>query len=1465
MSKKYFRLLFAVLFLAVWGQGNAAFKDIKVDLTNGNLLESDEISAKSSVKFGIQIADDGTAKRVAADSSDANIVVSGQYHSDEHGWGNFSSTVKVEGPVKISMGTCAWGGDVKVTDANGTEIVKFTSNNGQCYHNNKAENIASAYYNGEPATLTISGGNYTPYIAVESVDPSQIPTANEITFDLGGQTPDGKLPEAAKVEAGKDYTLPLNRTLYIAGKTLTGWSDGSTVYKPGEKIVPEKSMTFTPVFADNTVALDDRKGNVTLMFDFQRVNGAPTLSEQNTIGIYVTQVDVNGEVIDVKLDFDTNNGGKLANGSWTDWAQMNSGTKFIVPSCKGAEITIEAYNNLSTTSIGGKTNYEPGKTVTVKITDPAETAEIIIGGDGSYYRYIAVALPVATPKDVTATWDFSDKAVMDAIVALSGSEGTVSAVENNGVMLTVVSNGTSFRNNGNNIQIRKGAEFRVPVKTSEDIVTVRPYPGYSYFCFNNGDEIQNTQANENETVNYKAKNADVERGYVSVISTNDNNYFYGLSVLQKAPKQLLVLDNAAATATFPFSDGTDGQKANVSNADYFLGSKVNYGGHLAVYDANSGQTRFQPNTQDIEASDDNAISFIITPKFGLSFTPTKVAVKTTRFGTDMGLLDIAWMNPDGTKVALATEVKPQRNNASPNVSDLSYEVSGATPGEGACGLVINLYSLSTNKQIGFADIVIEGTLSGTEKEVPMLASFKANGVEYAADEVFEADNGNYVTTIEVASKEPMISAANPVTDVTPAGGEVGEITYEGDDTKCVATIPVRLGEITINYIANFVRKPFFLLTYYDTDAATVLGTQSVEKDETIKQFDVDFTTAQAKEGYKVRGWFAAPELGRKISLDDVITRDLALYAVASEIEESSTHRKYTFDLTQEYFYPEDHEAFNVEGTGHYYNNHGWAFENGDKIQVLVGPKATVALGVCRYGHSGNYVVTDPDGNPVEATIPTMSPDEVDGDIFAFNYEGKPGLLTLAIECSGQIYLHNVKITNTSEVNYEKDGSWMFVKQGDARSLLDVLEAANTINASKDAERLYVFIPDGVYDLEQICLTPLSGHNISLIGQSMAGTIIKNAPLTKNEGIGKTATILNTGSNNYMQDLTLQNAMQYYEAMSAGQGAGRAVVLQDKGTNTICKNVTMLSYQDTYYTNNPNGKYYWETSDIHGTVDFICGEGTLFMEKSTLTVEMRNADGKGECTLTAPSTSAGKAHGYVFSNCTIQNHAEKYNFGRAWSNEPRCAYINTTFSDDKLNSARWTAGGMNVAAKAFVEFNSKDANGNVVSPASHVMTFTKGNDSNTMETILTADQAADYAVEKVFTDWAPATLTVQVAAPAAELKDGKITWTPSEDAVAYAIFNKEGELLTITTENSYNLPKADNDVFVIRAANKMGGLGEGAEISATSGLENIEAAEIISSVYYNVQGMKVDSNYKGLVIRVDTLCDGSTVTTKTVNR
>ena len=121
---------------------------------------------------------------VAADDASAAIVVSGKFHSNEHGWGNFSSTVTVEGPVRISMGTCAWGGDVTVKNADGETVATFNTNTGACYHNDKTGNIASAVYKGNASTLTIAGGSYTPYIAVEKVDPSELLDEYEVSFGL---------------------------------------------------------------------------------------------------------------------------------------------------------------------------------------------------------------------------------------------------------------------------------------------------------------------------------------------------------------------------------------------------------------------------------------------------------------------------------------------------------------------------------------------------------------------------------------------------------------------------------------------------------------------------------------------------------------------------------------------------------------------------------------------------------------------------------------------------------------------------------------------------------------------------------------------------------------------------------------------------------------------------------------------------------------------------------------------------------------------------------------------------------------------------------------------------------------------------------------------------------------------------------------------------------------------------------
>ena len=167
------------------------------------------------------------------------------------------------------MGTCAWGGDVTIKDAGGNVVGSFNTNNGTCYHQNKTDNIASTIYKGEATTLTISGGNYTPYIAVEAVDPGSLVESKTATFSLGNDADCGVAPAAITADEGTAITIPGNFTVYKEGYTLTGWTDGSNTVALGAEYTLSDNVTLTPVFTQNSKTLADRTEAVTLTWDFQ--------------------------------------------------------------------------------------------------------------------------------------------------------------------------------------------------------------------------------------------------------------------------------------------------------------------------------------------------------------------------------------------------------------------------------------------------------------------------------------------------------------------------------------------------------------------------------------------------------------------------------------------------------------------------------------------------------------------------------------------------------------------------------------------------------------------------------------------------------------------------------------------------------------------------------------------------------------------------------------------------------------------------------------------------------------------------------------------------------------------------------------------------------------------------------------------------------------------------------------------
>ena len=655
-------------------------------------------------------------------------------------------------------------------------------------------------------------------------------------------------------------------------------------------------------------------------------------------------------------------------------------------------------------------------------------------------------------------------------------------------------------------------------------------------------------------------------------------------------------------------------------------------------------------------------------------------------------------------------------------SEYSFDITGATVAEGQCGLKLNLYSLDPGKTVGFCDIIIEGTLSGTEKDLPILASFKINATEYAADELFEADGTDMVGTFELSKTDTMVSESNPLTDITAASGEIGTVTYESTETSCKVTIPMTAGETAINYILNIVQKPDFTLTYIGLDGSTV-GTQTVEKDAAIGSFDVDIESVRgAQEGYKARGWFKQDYVGEKYQTSTVITADTKLYAIETEIEVPSDSKKYTFDLTDQFFYDEDHEGFNSVGNGYWHDKqHGWAFQNGDKIELLVGKKASITLSLCQY--SSETPINASNGATIEnAKV------ETDGGMQSIEYEGEEGTLTLTF--NGTAYVHSITVLNTTTTNYIREGNTFTVFAGDASSFLDALDAANAVPGT---DLVTINLPNGTYDLGQKTLTTIGRDNITIKGESQDEVVIKNRPTA--EGIGVTATLLNTSKYLMLENLTLKNDYPYYDPSTgkASSDAGRAVCLQDKGNYTVCKNVTMLSYQDTYYSNNSNGQFYFVDCEIHGLVDYVCGGGDVFFDKVLFYNESREmTEGVGDVTIAAPN--GAKKYGYVMQNCTVDTHSRTFNWGRSWGAPSYLRWLNTTLKQpEKLATDRFTVKGMNSAADGFYEYNTMDESGNSISPASKVIKFTHSNGDKEYETIIDAEEAEKYTKEKVFED------------------------------------------------------------------------------------------------------------------------------------
>lgn len=1485
---KFKLLRFLCLVTALFGMTlNVAaddFKDFAVDLrdANGGILTSDEASTSQTVTFGLAV-NEGVVSRVAADDANAVAVITGKT-GNNHGLQNFSATVPVSGSVKITMSTCSWGGSVSVKNAAVTEVASFTTKKGEggsgCYKGNGKddENIISEKYVGEATTLTISGGGYVGYFAVEAVSAS----AATVSYSLGDVACEGTIvPTGGTYAVGDEYTIPaMNFTLYKVGYTLTGWTDGTKTYANGEKVTLTGDLALTPVFTENTVTLADRTEPVTLKYNFRRDAGAPTVAYQNATGIWVAQATIGDKVIDVKADFDTNNGGKFANGNWNDWAQLNGGTKWTIPSCKGATVSMEAYSDITTTTIDGQSDYTQGKTISYEIAGAAESVDVVIG-DGSYYRYIQVVLPVVQSQGGGKSFDNAEGTIAWAL----GNEpnGTLSELINGAIISSSVSTGADLTvetakyfdtnmvkytpktsNAGNvegvmveyRVKAAKGVTFKptkidyAAVKVGTDgatyswsytidgvestITKIDPKPD---LLRNNGSNSSTAKLMHTETFTVDPCNEFTFRFYISDCANNKNICIGNVTITGIVNGETVAVEMfKLATASTP--EGAGSVSVYPVAEEYEAGSEVtltateNFGYDFVNWTNAAGE---EVSTEakfkyTVNANETLTANFKAVETYELALTVDGTNDYMVTINPAPTMVEGKMMYEAGTAVEL-------------NANQYEGLVTFANWSDG---------ETASNKIVRMVDNV---TLTAVYAQADIIAGwdfYKAGGNGRKAD-FAAADND--ADALNLVNSETG-KTSGWLDKSTEAGG--GYESFKG------AAVNWRTGS------GNGDVGNWHWQTKVNAEAFTNITVQfqMLYNYNAYQKYNAEFSTdgenwtkfgSITMEGAKAAASFneTLPEAANN-------QKDLYIRMIADKTSNVDGSASANDGNTLAMFF--------ITGTPK-------LVDDGVAPVLVSTVPANNATGASA---TGKIVLNfDEKVKIAEGTVATLGTQEltpaVSGKVITFQYKGleyaKEYTFTLAAntvaDMTDNFLAESITLTfTTMERPAIQKGNYDAVVE----NVDQLMAAINAAESRSDKNvRFRIFVKNGEYVIPvkentlvakaegyevPECITFIKSGNISFIGESRDGVIItngidKNATFagtygttSKYDGIGNSDVFQISGSDYYFQDLTVETGMD--------DATGRDLAIQDKATRTIYKNTGLRGYQDTWTSNNDRGLYYFEGGYVRGRTDYMCGKGDAFFNG----VELRQIAGGYAAVPSKPAKI-----GWVYKDCVINGEAATVNYatgetrtaaqadgnytlGRPWGSGTPVAL----FIDTKMNVVPSAIGWNEMSGgwpARFAEYNSTTSTGSVIDLSGRKKTFGDGHENNP---VLSADEALEYSdMSKMFGEWQPTLATEQAPIPTnVKITGTTLTWDDSNYALLWAIV-KDNKVIDFVTEPTYTVDDASAK-YAVRAANEMGGLSEATEATVATGIEEISpATTTVDGKVYNLAGQRVNKATKGLYI------------------
>lgn len=1391
-------------------------------LNKAGLLTAEEVSAKNEVTFGIALDADGNAVRVAADASDAIAVVTGKYHSD-HGMHPFSMKAKVPGAVKITAGTCSYGTcQVKV---NGTAVGDAVAGDGitPCWKNNAA-NIATGIYTGEAGEITIATGCYTPYIKVETVEAS----ANNVRFSLGTVECMGTLlPEGKDVIAGESFTIPANYTLYKEGYTLTGWTDGTNTYKTGSSFVPTEDVTLTPVFTQNTKSLADRTEPVTVKWNFRRDQGAPVLQYEGQEGlVYVAQATVAGEVIDVKMDFSTKPG-KVNNASNNDWAQVNPGTKFTIPSCKGATVSLETLDAISATTIDGvAAEGNTNTTYSTEIASKAETIDIVVA-EGRYYRYIQVVLPVVTaPAGKLKEVDLINTDMTDLSSVGSGDAKT----------LTITTTGS-----------KEDITFTFHNTTCEPA-----YTNTGKFGDITGAMI--AQKNGQGTITTSAFANITKITYVH--GATGSNRGWGLKVKGDGDADWVTISDTYATTARGTTVTKDINRTNVqlqwynlTDAQNAMMLNLNIKGNVMVYG--------EEYEVGVGANIFEAGSAKIYPAGGTYTEGDEITLTATEnFGYDF----VNWTNAAGEEVSKEVKYKATvtanetytANFKKVETYELKVNIDGGA----------NDYMISYNP----APVVVDnknmyeaGTkVTLTASENPILTFNSWSNGETAKEIVVDMTSAQELTA-EFSAIDFIVGW-----DFFKAGNNGRVADFYAADNDAVSLVMFKEDGGTT---AGWLDKSQLAAGGYEGRPGAVCWVKGSENGDVGHYYWQTDVNAEAFTNLKIQtamvyNYNAYQKYDVQASLDG------NEWETIGSINMPGTKAWTDLEAT----FPEK------------YNNQKkvyvrWIADKTSKIDGSASPNDGACIGAT-YITGTKKLVDDGVAPVLVKTVPAEGADNVSANgkiVLTFDEKVKVaddakatlGSMTLTPAVSGKTVSFEYKAleystayTFTLSANSVADLTDNYMseaitinfqtKQKPAieKGVYDAVvsngeELAAAIKAANERQdqtvRYRIFVKKGAHVLPtnggkttggdgkeyDDPRTYLTASNVSIIGEDFETTSFTNitpdatwnngfgtaCPL---EGIGKGDVLINKGTGNYFQGITIRTSM--------GDAHGRDIAFNDQGNKTIFKDARLWGYQDTYVSNGNNSRYYFENGVIRGRTDYICGKGDVWYEQVTFQ-QVKSGY------LAVPSQP--KKYGYILNKCTVvsdgtgSNDANgAYTLGRPWGKgTPIALYLNCVFK--AVPSAEgWSEMSGGYPAR-YAEYNSTTSTGTVIDLSKRKTIYdaydkkdgdvytNRRNESN--NPVLTAVEASEYSIAKVMgadDDWDPTAYTEQASAPANVTISGTtLSWDDSNYVLCWAVI-KNGEIVDFTTEPTYTVDD-ETATWSVRAANEMGGLGEATVATAAS--------------------------------------------------